>query len=103
MDDGLVSHGLCREHELSALISAGVCSIQELAEYSQLRSQYETITLKVAPQVNSLLRALCASVEAAGGRAADPDAIAGLALARQLNRIEYEKYPLNAYITGLPQ
>lgn len=95
--DGEVSHGLCREHELAALIAGGMCTAEEVEEYSCLRSKYETLTVQVPPHVAAILRDLCAAVARSSSRPADSDLVAGVALSRQLNKMDYEKFPLCAY------
>jgi len=95
--DGEVSHGLCREHELAALIAGGMCTAEEVEEYSGLRAKYETLTVTVSPHVAAILRDLCAAAARSSCRPTDSDLVAGVALSRQLNKMEYERYSLCAY------
>lgn len=101
--DGEVSHGLCREHELAALISGGMCTAEEVAEYSAIRAGYETLTVQVPPHVAAILRAVCALAERHSSRPADAALLAGVALSRQLNKMEYERYSIVSYIIPEPQ
>lgn len=103
INDGRISHGLCKEHALAMLIAGGMCTIEEVGEYAGLRCEYETLTVKVPPHVAAGLRALSTAVEYSSGRSADPELLAGLALARELNRMEYEPVQITGYVIPEPR
>lgn len=96
MDDGIISHGLCREHELELLIAGELATPLELEELAALRAQHVELTVRVPAHVAARLRELCAAA-ASVGRGVDPIAAAGVALSREINRTEYESVPPAVY------
>ncbi len=94
---GELSHGICREHELEMLLAEGTATVAEQAELAEIRAGYLDLTVRVPGYVADRLKALCAELERHAGRAPDARLVAGLALARDLNRGEYDETPLNVY------
>lgn len=97
LNESEVSHGLCREHELETLAASGLASVQEAEELAQLRAGYVELTVRVPGLVADRLRDLGAALERETRRPVDLRLVGGLALARDLNRADYEKVPLTVY------
>lgn len=97
LNDGVLSHGVCREHELELLVAGNLATTDEAAELAALRADYVEVTARVPGHVADRLRQLCAALERNLGRAPDMRLVAGQALARDLNRGEYETVPSAVY------
>jgi hypothetical protein len=98
LKDGELSHGLCREHELETLVAGGMATIAESEELAAIRADYVELSVRVPGHVADRLRALGAVLEREAGRPADLRLVAGLALARDLNRGDYETVPTAVYL-----
>lgn len=97
LNDGVISHGLCREHKLEALLAADLATLPEIEEFESLREEYVAMTVRVPSRVAARMRALTAVMTRCGGPAPDLSIIGGLALAREINRSEYEPFPFQVY------